>query len=223
MRTVLALLLLCLPSWGQELTIKGGDAKVIQRDKIVTVKEDIILVRSMPFTVDAPSGGFGYVWQVPSGVKSVRKKNVLEVTEAAKGAVTIAVEWYVVDFTAKTITDKSASITFLIGEDSPPKPPVDPVPPVGVVKHLSFVGPNVDTAGTVADTGLRDYLKSSGVTVHVLSANDPNIDASKLRPAVNKAGGVPCVVLQAADGSVLDQAKITTVAEVKTLVGKYLK
>lgn len=90
--------------------------------KVVTV------VESVPFSIEAPKGGTGYVWQYPPNVTANRKKSVLEITAAPKGSLTVSVDWSTAKIVNGTIefTDHSASITFAVGEVVPPKP-VDPV------------------------------------------------------------------------------------------------
>lgn len=106
-----------------------GQTKVVQVDRQVIVKEDVLVVQSVPFTVQAPAGGFLYSWDVPSGITAKKKGNALEVTAAAKGSVTISVEWVVIDFDKRATETKSASISFAVGDVGPgPKPP-DPKPP----------------------------------------------------------------------------------------------
>lgn len=110
------------------LEIKG-DTVTVKVDRVVVVKEDLLLVRSLPFEVKAPPGGFGYVWTTPAGWVTSKKANVLEVKTAPKGAVTVGVEWYVVDFDKRVVQNKFASVTFAVG-DVPPGPKPDPDPPI---------------------------------------------------------------------------------------------
>lgn len=128
---------------------------------------------------------------------------------------------YRVIFWSKGETEYSTLIIDASGGTTP-APPVDPPDtPAAVAKHLSFVGVNAASVTTVVDIGLREYLKSVGISVHVVAAND--VDKYKMAAAVAKAGGLPCVVVQDATGNVIDQSKLTTVEAVKTLVGKYVK
>ena len=214
--TFAALFLACLPASGQDqLSIKGAGVRTVT------------VVESLPFTIEAPkdapkgSAIFGHAWEFKrESVTATTRDNVLEVTSAAKGTVVVFCSWWVVDFAQQKVEKRTAFVTFAVG-DVGPKPP-DPKPPPISAKHLSFIGPTAATSDIVVDAGLRDYLKAAGVSVHVLSANDPAIDASKLRPAIAKAGGMPCVVIQSASGSVLDQGKITSVEAVKQLVAPFV-
>ena len=78
-----------------------------------------------PIKVEAPSGGFLYRWNIPNGVTAAKERNVLTIIGAPKGNVTISVEWVTYNATiTPPIEEKSASITFVIGEATPgPKPP----------------------------------------------------------------------------------------------------
>lgn len=207
----------------QDLTIKGGDVRTIQVDKVVIVKEDVLAVSKFPFTVNAPAAsvnGFGlYKWIVPSGVTFSERDEVIEITAAPEGMLTVSCDYIVVETVpAVKVTKKKSSVKFAIGVVKPQPPDL---PPTGTVKHLSFVGPTVATAATVTDAGLRSWLKSGGITVHVI----PEVDVAKykLTNAVAKAGGVPCFVLQDESGNVLDQAKTTTVEAVKELVKPFTR
>lgn len=96
----------------QDLKITG------QNVRVVTV------IDGAPFQVEAPKGGFGYAWTFPPSMTATRKANILEVTAAPKGTVTVSVEWYIVDFDKRTIESRASSITFAVGEPGPgPKPP----------------------------------------------------------------------------------------------------
>lgn len=221
MRYLLAILWLvcsaaCLSA--QSLEIKGAGVRTVT------------VVESLPFTIQAPNEPakgtaiFGHQWEYKrETVTATARDNVLEVTAATKGTLVVYCAWWVVDFAAQKVERKTAFVTFAVGEVGPGPIPPDPLPPVGIAKHLSFIGPNTSTAATVADVGLRDWLKSNGVTVHVLAANSPHIETSKLTAAVARAGGAPCLVIQDASGHVLDAAKIGSVADVKSLTGKYVK
>jgi hypothetical protein len=128
---ILALLLFCTPAFGQvvPLEISGGDAKVVQVDKIVVVKEDVTLVSSFPFKVKAPAGGLIYTWQYPATVTATDENDTLEVTAAPKGNLTISVKITTVDFKAQKVSTKVGKIAFAVGEIGPaPKPEPKPKP-----------------------------------------------------------------------------------------------
>lgn len=113
----------------QELQIKG-DTQVIERDRVVIVKDKILLVKKLPFQVEAPAGGLLYSWRFPVGVTAVERGNVLDVTAAPKGDLTISVQWAVIDWDAKKVDNKAASLAFAVGEVGPGPVPPDPKPPV---------------------------------------------------------------------------------------------
>lgn len=117
---------------GQDITIKG-DVKTVEVDRVITIKEKVQVVSSLPFVLQAPTGGILYQWDFPAGVKANKRSSVLEITSAPKGALTVSVSWAVVDFAAMKIEEKSASLSFAVGEVAPaPKPPepinVAPIP-----------------------------------------------------------------------------------------------
>jgi hypothetical protein len=112
-----------------DMTIKGGNAKTIQVDRVVVVKEDRIVVSSFPFSVHAPPGGALYFWTVPPTVSGLDRGEKYDVASAPKGDLTIGVKIITVDFDKKTFVTTFGQITFSVGEPGPgPKPP-DPVPP----------------------------------------------------------------------------------------------
>ncbi len=114
---------------------------------------------------------------------------------------------------AASKTGEQVKVPFVIRIGKPPTGP--PPPPPVAAKHLTFVGVDAATASVANDTGLREWLKAAGVKVYVVSS--PSLLPANFRAAVEKAGGPPAVVVQGADGKVLNQAKISTVAAVKEL------
>lgn len=128
----LLFLLLAAPLWAQEVALEvKGDTATVQVDRVVVVREDRLLVRSLPFSVQAPAGGFGYQWDVPTGWQVTRKGRTLEVTAAPKGDAKVSVTYSVVDFDKRTTEEKFGQVAFVVGEVSPPTPP-DPKPPAPV-------------------------------------------------------------------------------------------
>lgn len=118
-------------STAQDLKIVGGDVKTVEVDKVVVVKEQLLLVGKVPFSITAPTGGVGYIWDVPSNATWKRRNEVVEITAAPKGMMTVSVEWNTAEIVDGKIkfTSRSASIMFAVGEVGPaPKPP-DPKPP----------------------------------------------------------------------------------------------
>lgn len=106
-----------------------GDTKIVKVDRIVVLKDDLLLVNSLPFTVNAPPGGFGYVWDVPDGWKFKRKGSAIEIVQAPKGPATIGVDYSVVDFDKRVVISKYGSISFAVGDVPSPIPPIPPKPP----------------------------------------------------------------------------------------------
>lgn len=115
------------------LEIQGADVRTVKVDKIIVTKVDRLLVNGA-FKLKAPAGGILYQWQYPSNWTVVRKGPVLEVVTAMKGYHTVTAEYAVVDFDKRTVDTKYATISFDVGEITPPppppKPPDPPVPPL---------------------------------------------------------------------------------------------
>lgn len=113
------------------LSLKG-DVVVVKIDKIMVIKEDRTVVRSLPFTITAPQAD-DYRWSFPSGVVALEEGDggVLKVTAAPKGEITISVRTMVIDYNAKITTRRTGSLTFNVG-DVGPAPAPDPVKPIPV-------------------------------------------------------------------------------------------
>lgn len=133
-----------VPSLDVPLEVKGDTVKV-QVDKVIVVKEDRLLVRSLPFTVQAPPGAGLYFWQFPQGVTALDKGDRLEVTAAPKGALFIGVKLVTADWDKKQFLTKFGSVSLDVGEvtpvpippgpepkPTPPEPKPDPVPVGGL-------------------------------------------------------------------------------------------
>lgn len=99
--------------------------------------------------------------------------------------------------------------------DPKPQPPVDPLPPAGIAKHLSFVVAGAEGANVVNDATLRNWLKVGGVAVHVLAAGGALPGGFQERI---DAVGLPCFIIQDARGKVLTAAKVTTAEAVEDAV-----
>lgn len=127
-----ALLLFACPAFGQDtqLHITGGDSVVVKIDKVVIVKEDRLVVRSLPFKVNATPGAADYRWSFPAGVTATESDDVLNVTAAPKGEITVSCRVLVVDFDAKATKRTTQSLTFNVGDVTPPVPPPPPIPPI---------------------------------------------------------------------------------------------
>lgn len=101
----------------------------------------------------------------------------------------------------------------IVGDSKPP-------PTNGIAKHLTFVHPTQVGATVVNDGSLREFLRVSGISVHVLLPTE--VLPSGFSEAVRMAGGTPCIVIQDHRGSVLTQAKLTTSKAVEETVAIYL-
>ena len=124
-----------------------GDVGSVEVERQVIVKEKLPLAKSLPFTLEAPAGGFGYQWDLPANVKANRKKNSLEITEAPRGILAVTATWTAVDFKAMTIEDKSATITLVVLSLKPPEPP-DPL--TAELKALYVADPSTDKPTNLA-------------------------------------------------------------------------
>lgn len=121
---ILWLLFFACTLYGQELTIKGAGVR------------QVTVVESVPFTVeapkDAPKGAaiFGHTWEYKrETITATARGNVLEITAAQKGTIVVFCKWWVVDFGAQKVEEKTAFVTFSVGDVGPgPKPP-EPKPP----------------------------------------------------------------------------------------------
>ncbi len=108
-----------------------GKHHVADFDRIIVVKEKKIVVEELPFKLNAPTGGFLYIWEYPPTVQASRsaRGQVLEVISAPNGEITFRVEAAVIK--AGQGTTDEYSITLVIGSAvPPPKPPPLPVPVV---------------------------------------------------------------------------------------------
>jgi hypothetical protein len=132
-KCLLSLILVLLPTFalGQtvDLKVTGGEPKVVQT--------------KLPFSVDAPTGGFNYQWNYPSGLTCKAKGSSLQVSAGPVGTYTVSVLYSVIDFDKKSVQDNYGEITLNIGQVSPPTP--DPVVPQELVSAL--------TTGLFADGG----------------------------------------------------------------------
>jgi len=176
MRYLAFLLLFCSSALCQELKIVG-DTKVIDIDRTVVVKDKITLVNTLPVTVSAPAGGFGYAWDYPTGITAKRTLNTLVISAAPKGITSISVEWSVVDFDKKLIDGKSASITFAIGapDPVPPKPPEPATKPIAIEGISVLMVVNKDATGVIGTQGQKSFVTSADIRVYLDSkcSKDP--------------------------------------------------
>jgi hypothetical protein len=111
------------------ITIEGGDVQTVKVSKVVTTYIDQSLVTSFPFKLKAPEGGAAYWWTLPLGVKGTEANEVLTITAAPKGDVTIGIKILVVDFEKKKVFNETGTLTFAVGSVTPIPPDPIPVPP----------------------------------------------------------------------------------------------
>lgn len=106
--------------------VLDGDVKIVDKERIV--KDKVQQVNSFPLKIKPPKvDNADYTWDVPDGVKTNgRLDEVLEITDAPKGELKATVR--VTSFTDGKRVSNRWSITFYIGEITPPKPPDPPFP-----------------------------------------------------------------------------------------------
>lgn len=118
-----------------------------------------------------------------------------------------------------------------------PVKPVDPgVPDPGpgpksgrIAAHVSLV---VDTSkqtpevvAVLNDPGLRKWIADAGIRLHspVDVKSQVVVRPKGLLPAVQQAGGAPCVVIQEASGAIIGAGRLTDVNAVKALIAPHTK
>lgn len=186
MRFFLLLLLFAAPLHADDLTIHG-ETKVIDVDRTIVVKEKMTLVSALPFRIEAPAGALAYVWTVPQGVTWADKDDSIEISNAPKGQITIGVriKYAAIVDEKIVVTPKTATLTFIIGEVVPPKPPDPPTPkvvPLAVDGMAAFVVwetadklPEAQQA-ILTSTIIRDYLNAKCA----VDPSNPSIKAYRL-------------------------------------------
>ncbi len=135
---LLLLLVLSRQGYGQDtpVKIKGGDTKVVMVDHIVVTKVPRLVVTTFPFDLEVdPNKGF-YDWLLPEGVKGIEADNVLKVTAAPKGDLSIRVKVRSAKFVEgqePLYITKYGTFDFSVGDVGPqpvpPGPTPTPVPP----------------------------------------------------------------------------------------------
>jgi outer membrane biosynthesis protein TonB len=108
----------------------------------------------------------------------------------------------------------------------PPEPPPAPAPvPVTGKLWVSYV---VDAAKVTpaqaavrTDAGLRKALAAKDVAWRTYQSDQAEIDALKLRPWLDRAGGLPAVVIQDSTGKVLDAVPAKDASAVVDAVSKW--
>jgi hypothetical protein len=178
------------------LEIKG-DTAIVKVDRVVVIKEDRLVVKSLPFTVKAPEGGALYSWDVPNTFVVRKRASQLEVTSAPKGSVTISAEWVVLDWDGKTspkLTSKFGTVNFDVGDVTPPAPPVPPVPPTPPAPPAPIPIPGLRVliicevnAGPeslnliISGDKVRNYMKEKGAPKGFLALDDDYTEADLMR------------------------------------------
>lgn len=107
----------------------------------------------------------------------------------------------------------------------------DTVPKSGrVAAHVSFiVDPQKQTSeitGIINDASLRTWIAATGARLHApIDVRSEVVTRAKggLIAAVRTAGGVPCVVVQDAQGNVIDQGLMSSVQAVRTIISPHVK
>lgn len=225
-KALLLLFLLAAPLRAQEVPLEvKGDTATVQVDRVVVVKEDRLLVRSLPFSVQAPAGGFGYQWDVPTGWQVTRKGRTLEVTAAPKGDAKVSVVYSVVDFDARKVEERYGSVAFAVGEVKPPDPPA---PVTGL--YVLVVEETADRSklpvkqiGVLQGKTVRDWLdahcKDRGIFDKDadLSAYSKTLQEMMRRPRQS----LPWVVVRGDAGYLFEGPLPADVPAMMQLLGKY--
>lgn len=126
-------LLFAFPLYAQDvqLTIKGGDVKIVKVDQVTIVKVDRTVVTTFPFSIVAPPDEGFYDWILPAGVQGIDKGEAFDVSSAPKGDLTIRVKIrsaVLADGKIKYLT-RFGTYSFSVGDVGPPTPPVPPPTP----------------------------------------------------------------------------------------------
>ena len=113
-----------------------GDLKTVEVERQVIVKDKVQFVASFPLTITAPAGATDYRWKYPASVTADDDDSeTFTITDAPRGSVSVSVRMktYAIKDGALSVSSKSATITFTVGEVVPPKPidPPKPINPVG--------------------------------------------------------------------------------------------
>lgn len=148
--------------------------------------ETVVVVKSLPFRVTAPAGADDYVWLHPSSVTSTEDGNVLVITAAPQGEVTVKCRMLAIDFKAQKVTRSTAALTFVVGKQPDPGPGPGPKPPDPPAPEDPLLATLRDAYRTDPSTSKRadalalakvwraaandEYLKRAGTWKDLLSA-----------------------------------------------------
>lgn len=116
------------PSADVPLEVKGDTVKV-QVDRVIVVKEERLLVRSLPFTIHAAAKADLYFWSFPPSVHALDKGDKLEVISAPKGQLVIGVKVVTAVWKEQRYDTRFGSVSLDVGEVTPTPVPPGPTPP----------------------------------------------------------------------------------------------
>lgn len=94
----------------------------IEVERQVIVRDKLPLAKTLPIKLTAPEGGFLYQWKFPDGWTATGNASTATVTAALNGVATVSVRWIEIDFEGKKVTEKSATLTIVVGGLKPPEP-----------------------------------------------------------------------------------------------------
>ena len=103
--------------------------------------DTVTVVKKLPFTVTVPAQKNAlYFWTHPSTVKSEENRNVLTITSAPLGEISVKVKVITYDKATDDFVETTGQITFVVGAvppgQDPPDPPTPPTPVSPLVKAL---------------------------------------------------------------------------------------
>ena len=213
MRSLFTLLLLAAPLQAQDaLTLAGTDVTTVEVERQIIVRDKFQLVKTFPFTVRAPVGAVDYNWSLPFGVTATASEadagQILTVTSAPVGRLTIMAKWIVVDFAAMTTARKSAKIEFIVGQ-------IDPL--AATLRGLYDADPSPDKAATLqtlakvyrfASEAAKDpSILTAGVLIEALSRTLMSVPATSLQAMRARIGEELAKALPADDGPLDDATR----------------
>lgn len=114
--------------------VRGGDVP------LAVTGDTITTVRTLPFKVTAPAGADIYIWRYPAGVKATKDGNVLTVTAAPDGELTVEIDTITADWSAKKLGQSSGQMAFLVAASAPPWPRPAPAPAARSAAPIPLLG-----------------------------------------------------------------------------------
>lgn len=143
--------------------------------------DTLVVVKTLPCKVIAPTGGSLYAWSFPREVRAVKDTNVLTIQQAPKGMFVVTCTITTVNFDKKSVTQEDLEIEVNYGGVAPPPPPGPgpgpdpnpaPIPVAGfrvlIVYETGTVLPPLQEVVLTSAT-LRTYLRAKCV-------DDPTAD-----------------------------------------------